>query len=423
MAKVKLHPKDTGLYSNIPLGPVWFERRHKNEMQKGWDIQYHALLQTFFKKVKTPYAIYMPVGSIDYFDDIDSITPTASKQLIDEKGLKIYLCDSLSTYEIGVESYTMYVEYESTDNKNIRSQELDSISEYVKRNKIKNVEVYVPNYGVEHVFSSIYPELKLMCSPAGWIYPATINIQPNFDLDTDKIKKHFWCGNWRYATHRHFIASYIASKHLETTNLSWLFESSEEKLRHHSWFNLEKLQYHTESIIDGANKLDKLAPLSMGIEVPNKIKLSESAPFIHIDTNPAEYYKESFCAIVTESRFAEPTGLLTEKIMNAILNYRPFIMVGPPGNLKYMKRWGFETYGDFWDESYDEETCHYMRLVKVFDLIDDIAAMSNEKLKELHNDMNNVLLHNYSHILNLQEDLLAKPITKNKVFRRIRYAD
>jgi len=422
MAEIIRHPNDTGLYSNISLGPTWFPARNKNELQQGWEVQYKSLLKTFFKNDNSPYVIFMHVGSITYLENSKTIIPKKSKALVDKKGLRIYLSDALSTYFIDDKTNSMYVDYEKEQEHLIRCKELDSISLYVKRNKLKNVSVFVPNYGAEHIFGKVYDNFQIMCSPVGWIYPATIEIEAEVEHYTDKIKKHFWNGNWRYTSHRHILASYLAGKHLDTTNLSWLYESSDVDLIKHTWFQIDNLAEYKDIVLKGANTLSELSPISMGIDVKNKLRIKEIPPFIHINTNPKEHYQDSFCAIVSETRFADSTCLLTEKIMNAILNYRPFIMVGPPGNLKYMKRWGFETYNEFWDESYDDETCHYKRMCKIFKLIDDIASMSVKEIKQLHTEMYNTLSYNYFHILNLQEDLLETPIAKNKTFKKIRYA-
>jgi hypothetical protein len=423
MASIVLNPNDCGLYSNINLGPSWFRARTRTELQKGWDIQHEAFLKTFFKNNNSPYAIFMHVGKIPFFDNPKTLVNEKTKNTIDKKGLRIYLCDTLSTYIEGNETDSMYVEYEKEKESLVRSKELDSIDAYVTRNELTNVTVYVPNFGAEHLFGEQYPNFNIACSPAGWVYPATIDIDVDIDQRTEEIKKHFWCGNWRYASHRHLIASYLTDKHYDTTNLSWIYKSSDDIIKDNIWFNIEELGEYKNNILNGANKLGKIAPITMGLTLDKTLETYEIPPFIHIDTNPINEYRESFCAIVNETRFAESTSLLTEKIMNAILNYRPFIMVGPPGNLKYMKRWGFMTYSEFWDESYDEETCHYKRMCKIFKLIDSIASMTVDELKELHKNMNSTLLYNYYHILNLQEDLLEEPIAKNKTFKKIRYAD
>lgn len=415
----RVNPNDSGLYANIVLGSSWFPTKNKSDMQYGWDIQYSALLKTFLKNVKTPYAVYMSVNSIEYLHN--AIMPAKTVNLVNKKGLNIYLAETLSTYDIRLQSDTLFVNYEHADIQYIRARELDSITTYIKNNNLTNVNVYTPNYGIEHTFNDAYPLLNLSCLPIGWVYPATIqlsNISANHN--TAHIIKHFWCGNWKYTAHRHLIASFLAEKHIDSTNLSWLYKSSAKTLKENLWFDIDKLEDYKDSVTNGANTLNKLAPLSMDIDVTNKLSIGEVI-HIHTNTNPANYYKESFCAIVTETRFAESTSFLTEKIMNAIINYRPFIMIGPPGNLKYMKRWGFETYSEYWDESYDTEPCHYKRMIKIFKLIDYISSMTIPQLKKLHKDMEHTLLYNYNHILNLQEELLQEPITNNRAFKRIQY--
>ena len=102
-----------------------------------------------------------------------------------------------------------------------------------------------------------------------------------------------------------------------------------------------------------------------------------------------------------------------------MLNCKPFIMVGPPGNLEYMKRWGFETFSDYWDESYDKEEQHDKRLAKILGLIDWIGSKSIEELQDLYERMLPTLMFNQVRILDLQEQLLAEPITKNILFKRL----
>jgi hypothetical protein len=260
--------------------------------------------------------------------------------------------------------------------------------------------------------------LNIDCTPVGWIYPATINVdKQKGSNDSDKITKKFWCGNWRYASHRHCIASYLV-QNTDSYNLSWLYKSDAEILLDNATFNMPRI----DNLKLGAELLDTMSPMSMDIPIKQKLNIDEYID-IHIDTNPKDSYQECFCAIVNETRYAEPTGLLTEKIMNAMLNYRPVIMVGPPGNLEYMRAWGFMTFSDWFDESYDTEHDHSKRMQKIFDLIDWINAKSIDELKKMYEDMAYVLLHNKTWIEELQVRLLEKPITKNSLYKRIRYAN
>lgn len=404
---------DYGLFSNTLLGRQWFPS-NETSLQRGWQECWEALQKTYFKKVKSPYAVYFGVNSIDWLS-----TATMRQREVNvcnKKGLKIYLWEPLSTYDTRKPTHNLYVNWSADELEFIRAKELDSIHEYVVRNNLTNVDVYCPSYKCKIYFQEFYPKIKLNCTPVGWIYPATINVrEEEGTYDADLITKKFWCGNWRYASHRHCIASYLVDK-TDSYNISWLYESNKDILLENAYADSLPCE---KTLLLGAEKLDTMSPITMDKPISKKLKLTEYID-IHIDTNPKQSYQECFCAIVNETRYAEPTGLLTEKIMNAMLNYRPVIMVGPPGNLEYMQAWGFQTFSDWFDESYDLEQDHSKRMEKIFDLIDWINAKSIEELKEMYIDMLPTLLHNKIWIEELQELLLDAPITKNKIYKRIR---
>lgn len=417
----KINPRDTGLYSNVSLGPSFFRNKSPSDLQKGWDILYESLEKTFLKKVKTPFAVYFSVGSISYFDSEHAILSDLDKKIIDKHGLKIYLLEPLSTYKKDKKD-KIYVEYKLDEIEEIYSFELDSIQKYVNRNNIINAEVYSPSYKIDVYFQNKYPELKLMCTPIGWIYPSTIKIDTNICY-SDTINKKFWCGNWRYASHRHMIASYLtASVDANNYNLSYIHESNKQVLKDNLWFDIESLNIDIKNTLElGSDILGNLSPMSMQTKLDKQLKVFESIN-LHIDTNPAKHYRESFCSIITETRFAEMTCLLTEKTLNAIINMRPFIMVGPPGNLEYLKKYGIKTFSNWFDESYDLELCHVKRIEKIFSLIDYINNKDINQLRKIYDDMFDVLLYNQYRILELQEEFLKTTIDKNKLFKKIRYA-
>ena len=71
--------------------------------------------------------------------------------------------------------------------------------------------------------------------------------------------------------------------------------------------------------------------------------------------------QESFLYVVTETCYWERKCHLTEKIFKPIVSRMPFILVGPAHNLKYLRSYGFETFGRWIDESYDQEVDDYKR--------------------------------------------------------------
>jgi len=76
------------------------------------------------------------------------------------------------------------------------------------------------------------------------------------------------------------------------------------------------------------------------------------------------FYNDCFVDIVTESRYAQPTGNYSEKVYQPMFHKKPFVLVAPPHTLRYLKEQGFKTFDKFWDESYDKEENHQERIFK-----------------------------------------------------------
>lgn len=66
--------------------------------------------------------------------------------------------------------------------------------------------------------------------------------------------------------------------------------------------------------------------------------------------------KQSFCSLVTESRYHSSMPNFSEKTLRVIYSGRPFILLAPAGTLKLLQDLGFKTFNEFWDESYDSES-------------------------------------------------------------------
>jgi hypothetical protein len=72
----------------------------------------------------------------------------------------------------------------------------------------------------------------------------------------------------------------------------------------------------------------------------------------------------------------------------------PIILVAPPYTLEYLKTFGFKTFDKWWDESYDIEENHYIRIMKIFNVIDYINSKSIQELQKIYAEMKEVLDHN-----------------------------
>ena len=117
--------------------------------------------------------------------------------------------------------------------------------------------------------------------------------------------------------------------------------------------------------------------------------------------------------VVTETVYFFPKLHLTEKIFKPIIAQRPFILVAAPGNLAYLKRYGFKTFDRWIDESYDQEQDHYLRIEKITVEIQKLCAMSPENLRQMHQDMQEILKFNYYHFYGEFKTIIVNELVDN----------
>lgn len=117
-------------------------------------------------------------------------------------------------------------------------------------------------------------------------------------------------------------------------------------------------------------------------------------------------YFQSFCNIIVESK--QKYVFFSEKIFKSLSIGQPFIVMGAPHYLKYLRVIGFKTFHDFWDESYDNEKIIPNRIDKIFDLVFKINNMSMEEIETMNIKMQDILNHNIYHFKYLKRLNITK---------------
>jgi hypothetical protein len=117
--------------------------------------------------------------------------------------------------------------------------------------------------------------------------------------------------------------------------------------------------------------------------------------------------------VVTETVYFHPKLHLTEKIFKPIVAQRPFVLVAAPGNLAYLKSYGFKTFDQWIDESYDSETDHYIRIEKITAEISRLCAMEPADLVMMHQEMKSVLRYNYEHFYGDFKNIIVDELVDN----------
>jgi hypothetical protein len=129
----------------------------------------------------------------------------------------------------------------------------------------------------------------------------------------------------------------------------------------------------------------------------------------------AEYHlwQSSLWHLVNETVFYEPKLHLTEKVFKPIVAQRPFILVAAPGNLEYLRSYGFQTFDRWIDESYDHIIDPDKRLDAIADEIARFAQMSVRELRDIHRDMLPVLDHNKKHFFGQFQKIIVEELVDN----------
>lgn len=365
--------------------------------------------------------------------ELDSITHDESTvNLLNEQGLDIYLYEPICSYVVGAEqkypplgtkhSMLFYSEFVGNeDPKNLRVDEFESILKYKHRNNLTNIRVHTCDYDVANQYPYYSSKLQLFTND---LFLKTVPpIEVTDESPSINFTKRFICMNWRWTPHRHLMAMFISQK---DAYLSWYFRSDLFHIGKGIWYDLFEWQEEKsklfELMLKGIRDLNRNTPYNLDLQIKEPSVIRH--PYF-IEFNPAnnntiynieekhkngieKFYRDVFCDIVNETRFAQPTANYSEKVYNAIFYKKPFILMAPPKTLQYMREEGFKTFSDFWDESYDDIKCHKDRMLAVFNIIDQLNNMSIAELRIIYEKMIPILNHNYdlikTKVLPLEKD-------------------
>lgn len=123
--------------------------------------------------------------------------------------------------------------------------------------------------------------------------------------------------------------------------------------------------------------------------------------------------QRSFLHLVNETIFYDQKLHLTEKIFHPIVHMRPFVLVAAPGNLEYLRSYGFETFSGWIDEYYDEISDHDLRLDHIARETERIARMPIHDLRHMLDEMRPVLEHNKQHFFSGFKKIIADELVDN----------
>ncbi len=127
--------------------------------------------------------------------------------------------------------------------------------------------------------------------------------------------------------------------------------------------------------------------------------------------NPA-WYNDTCFSLVLESvtSWGDCVPFLTEKIFKPIRHLHPYMVVGAPGILQYVKSQGFETFDNLFDESYDRVQDLNAKLQIVISNIEKFSKQPFDQLTKEKAQHNQDHFYNRSVIVEGIKKSIAEPV-------------
>lgn len=181
----------------------------------------------------------------------------------------------------------------------------------------------------------------------------------------------------------------------------WIYHVLEHQLQHNHMSAPRICPYENINVSDIAKKYNNIYPNIMQVLEHSDLPwLFSGEDTQHMTScwlgNFAEV-NDSMIYVPTETVYFGDRTHITEKTFKAIALGMPFVLIATAGSLEYLREYGFRTFHDIWDESYDNNTDDLSRLQQVADLLADIDSMSLRERKSIYRHCWPVIEHNWNH--------------------------
>lgn len=265
---------------------------------------------------------------------------------------------------------------------------LDKLCERFKYPK-KHVSITTCNQVEQH------PEYVIKKCPPLYIDSAQEFVQRHqFPIKTfDQDFKHFGLFVGRSNWLRLWLGSLVHSHYRDQAVMTFHYNARSDFHRDHLGF--DDLCRKNSSLV---TELDVISLLKC---CPIMNERVESYPILTpAHFNISKLYHTFFLEIVCETYCQGRTFYPTEKTWRPIINRTPFIVQGPRDFLTNLRRIGFRTFNQWFDEGHDEDdyTCQIPSISKV---IERLSTLPVSDLEGMYIDMQETLDHNYHVMMDL----------------------
>jgi hypothetical protein len=185
-------------------------------------------------------------------------------------------------------------------------------------------------------------------------------------------------------TYRSFLDMPASMLHLDLDRLFWLTSNAgilDKKLIHSTMNFVSELPL----LLDDKHK--KITQLPLGSVVAEEIM---------------SWYNNIFVDVVCEKMITGQTFYPTEKTARPLATKTPFLIMAAPNYIKNLRRLGFKSFSQFWNEGYDYQQ-GLQRIQSIQSIINDLARLPINELQNMYEEMEPILEHNQKTYMELTQ--------------------
>ena len=217
---------------------------------------------------------------------------------------------------------------------------------------------------------------------------------PN-DHTFDMIEKDFLAFNRRFRPHRVNLLSLFYKHDLLKDSFFSMPDKDPDYLAQ-LWIDYIDRSFSKNLGLtdDDLNIIQGMLPLKFDEVVDNQELVADSRDQLD------QWYAKSLISLVTETNFEEFSVTTTEKSFKPIKYKHPFIIIGAHRTLEFFKKLGYKTFGEFWDESYDQIKDNTQRIIRIAEICKEISLWSIEKKRDFFNASREIVEYNHNLLMN-----------------------
>jgi hypothetical protein len=254
------------------------------------------------------------------------------------------------------------------------------IFDYIDCFKFKSVIIYTRNQLQQH------PIYKIEYIRENPFIESSVSINPL--IQTWNQTKTFLCVYGRPIASRLGFASWLHHHYPDETLIQFTTHHNDDN-PNFEWnklagYDLDSVKYATDLV------------QNLPIQTVNNMHYNNlRSDWNWQDKDMINLYKSIFVDVVAENHNQGETFFPTEKIARPIYCKKPFIVHGNKDYLDYLHQMGFRTFHDYWSQNYDgyDQKDRYCAMLQIFA---EIGSKSKKELKQMLDDMQPILDHNYN---------------------------